>query len=65
MSKSILVIDDDCATTDLLETVLSTNNFKVHTANSGIEGVQAARDIAPDIVVVAHMFSQFLAITLP
>jgi two-component system KDP operon response regulator KdpE len=46
------VIDDDSATTDLLETVLSTNNFKVLTANSGIEGIQAVRDFDPDIVVV-------------
>jgi len=48
----VLIIDDDRETTDLLRIILEPNSFDVSTANSGAEGVMAARLSRPDVIVV-------------
>jgi DNA-binding response OmpR family regulator len=52
LTTSILVVDDDWASTDLLRIILEPKDFKVITANSGREGVEMARSLAPDVMVV-------------
>jgi DNA-binding response OmpR family regulator len=52
LTTSILVVDDDWASTDLLRIILEPKDFKVITANSGREGVEMARSLAPDVMIV-------------
>jgi len=48
----ILVIDDDSATTELLESILSSHEFEIFTANYGPEGIKLAKEVDPDLVIV-------------
>jgi len=52
MLTRVLVVDDDNDTTDLLKIILTPSAFKVITANSGQEGVELARKLSPDVMVV-------------
>jgi two-component system KDP operon response regulator KdpE len=51
-STKILIVDDDSDTTDLLKIILEPNGFKVIVANTGRQGVELARDLDPDVMVV-------------
>lgn len=48
----VLVVDDDRETTDLLRIILEPNIFEVITTTSGEEGIQMARQLEPDIMLV-------------
>ena len=47
-----VVIEDDVDVCNLLEAVLRQAGFEVHTAAGGRAGVQAVRDIGPDVVTL-------------
>jgi two-component system KDP operon response regulator KdpE len=51
----LLVIDDDPAITDMLELVLPPEGFEVFSANSGPEGLAAAQNFKPDIIILDLM----------
>ncbi|HEY0995720.1 MAG TPA: response regulator transcription factor [Gemmatimonadaceae bacterium] len=51
----ILVIDDDAAITSVLRRGLSYEGFTVETAASGSQGLAAARERAPDLVILDVM----------
>lgn len=51
----ILVIDDDPAMTELLKILLEPTSAEIITANSGAEGVDAARMQKPDIAILDLM----------
>jgi two-component system KDP operon response regulator KdpE len=55
MPIKVLVIDDDIAITELLTMLLKTHGFDVITANSGVEGVQLAREKLPGVVLLDLM----------
>lgn len=55
MSIKILVIDDDIAIIELISTLLKTHGFDVITTNSGLEGVQLAREKNPGVVLLDLM----------
>jgi len=48
----ILVIDDDQAMTEMLRLVLEPNSFDVYEAHSGPEGIEATRQLKPEVVVL-------------
>jgi len=48
----VLVIDDDIIFLDLLNTRLSKQGYSVHTANSGEKGLQKAKKLLPDIIIL-------------
>lgn len=48
----MLVIDDDSATTELLRLFLEQELYEVITTKSGQEGIAAARQSDPDIVIL-------------
>lgn len=48
----VLVIDDDPTITTLYQNILPPQGFDVLVANSGPEGVQAARKLQPDVIVL-------------
>jgi DNA-binding NtrC family response regulator len=47
----ILLIDDETAILDTLRILLRREGFDVHTAVGGAQGVQALREVEPDVVV--------------
>src|SRR5262245_22429009 len=51
----VLVVDDEPSITDLLGTALRYMGFEVRTAGTGMAGLEAARDHAPDLVVLDVM----------
>jgi DNA-binding response OmpR family regulator len=51
-STKVLIVDDDSDTTELLKIILEPNDFKVIVANTGKQGVELARGLTPDVMVV-------------
>jgi len=49
---TILVVDDEPVLISLLEKVLSTDGHTVHCATSGQEGIEKARAIIPDLILM-------------
>lgn len=58
MTISILVIDDDTAVTDLLSVLLRSQGFDVTATNSSTEGLQAARNAQPDLIILDLMMPE-------
>ena len=48
----VLVIDDDQETTDMLKLILEPSAFEVVTTNSGSQGIEMARKLNLDVVIV-------------
>lgn len=57
-SETILVIDDDTDILELLNISLASDGFNVLTANNGIEGLQAAKETLPDLILLDVMMPQ-------
>ncbi len=55
MKKRVLVIDDDPSITSLLKRGLSYEGHQVDTAASGREGLNLARELPPDVVILDVM----------
>jgi two-component system, OmpR family, response regulator len=51
----VLVVDDEASITDLLGTALRYMGFDVRTVSTGMAALEAARDQAPDLVVLDVM----------
>jgi DNA-binding response OmpR family regulator len=51
----VLVIDDDQGITDMLRLALPLKGFKVTAANSGREGIEAARQQEPEAIILDLM----------
>jgi DNA-binding response OmpR family regulator len=54
----VLLIDDDVKITDMYKELLTANAFEVLTANSGPEGIEAARQWKPDLIVLDLMMPE-------
>ena len=52
MKKTILVVDDEPDVLTFLKKRLEAHNYKVITANDGIEGLKKARESKPDIILL-------------
>lgn len=52
MQTRVLMIDDDIAMTEMLQVALEAKSFKVETVHTGKEGIEAARRLKPDVVVL-------------
>jgi DNA-binding response OmpR family regulator len=55
MEKKILVIEDDPATSRLVEYSLRHKGYQVTSASNGLEGIRKARDEAPDLIILDIM----------
>lgn len=53
--QSILIVDDEQDILDLISYNLSKEGFKVHTAINGLEAVEMARNVRPDLVILDIM----------
>src|SRR5205085_9698802 len=52
---TVLVVDDDDRLVSSVRRVLAYEGYRVLTATSGIEGLQLARDEAPDLIILDVM----------
>lgn len=48
----VLVIDDDAAMTEMLKVTLEPREFEVMTAHTGEEGIEAAKSLCPDVIIL-------------
>lgn len=51
-ARRILVIDDDCAVTELLSVLLFAHGYFVLTSSGGLDGLNLARCYTPDLVIL-------------
>jgi DNA-binding response OmpR family regulator len=51
----VLVIDDDILVTNTLKDALHRDTFEVFIANSGSEGIELARQVEPEVIVLDLM----------
>lgn len=52
MLTRVLVIDDDTAMTEMLKVTLEPRAFEVVTAHTGEEGIDAAKNLDPDVIIL-------------
>ena len=50
--ETILIIDDDPATTRLLEVLLEREGYKIQTENLSVNAVQTTKDFAPHLIIL-------------
>jgi twitching motility two-component system response regulator PilH len=50
--KTVLIVEDDPASLDIFETILRHGGYQVVSAPTGAEGLEKARELIPDVVVV-------------
>lgn len=55
MGLTALVVDDDPAVRDMLDLVLGLEGFTVVGASDGVEGLEAARELRPDVIILDVM----------
>jgi DNA-binding response OmpR family regulator len=55
MDKKILVIEDDPATSRLVDYSLRHEGYQVTTASNGLEGIRKAHNEAPDLIILDVM----------
>ena len=51
-TATVLIVDDSPTETRILSTTLSKAGYRVETATNGEEGVQAARALRPDVILM-------------
>ena len=49
--KRILIVDDDLSTTESIGSFLSESGYEVKTAANGIEGLEIAKKMDPDLII--------------
>jgi DNA-binding NtrC family response regulator len=50
-TKKILLIDDDESTLESISSYLEESGFKVYTAKNGIAGLEAVKNLNPDLII--------------
>ena len=55
MGKSVLVVDDDVKTVELVKLYLNRDGYRVLTAYNGVEALSLAREKHPDLIVLDLM----------
>jgi CheY-like chemotaxis protein len=53
--KKILIIEDSADMASNIQYVLSNEGYLVFTANTGVQGIEMAKDMAPDLLLVDIM----------
>ncbi len=52
MLTRVLVVDDDVEMTDLIKLILEPTIYEVTSSNSGLEGLELAHKLRPDVVII-------------
>jgi CheY-like chemotaxis protein len=53
--KTILVVDDEVANAEVLSLILEEEGYRVFCAGNGHHGLQRAREVQPDLVILDHL----------
>ncbi len=56
--KKILIVDDDPDIVEAMRMVLEAQNFEVHSAINGTEGLRKIKQVTPDLVILDVMMDQ-------
>lgn len=56
--KSVLIIDDDVLYVKAIQTLLESSGFKVRSASNGRDGIEMAKALQPDLVLLDVMMSE-------
>jgi CheY-like chemotaxis protein len=56
--KKILIVDDDPDIVEAMRMVLEVQNFEVHSAINGTEGLRKVKEINPDLTILDVMMDQ-------
>ncbi len=56
--KKILVVDDDEDFTAAISTLLERNGYAAHSAHSGREGIEQAKKLRPDLILLDVMMAE-------
>ena len=64
MSRKILVVDDDPDIVAVTEARLKLSGYDVHTAVNGLEGLEIARQLKPDLVILDIIMPEMDGFTL-
>lgn len=57
MSRKVLMIDDDPEFVEAISNLLDAKGYDVHTASDGKEGVEKARAVDPDMILLDVMMT--------
>ena len=55
MNQMILIIDDDAVVARFITYRLSKKGYRVHHVDNGIDGIEAVRELSPDLVILDMM----------
>lgn len=55
MPAKLLIVDDDVLFTGMMQDTLPGDLFDVHIAHSGAEGIEATRQLQPDVIMLDLM----------
>ena len=58
LEPKVLIVDDDVDILEFVTLNLSNEGFKVYTASNGLEAIQRATDIAPDLIILDGMMPE-------
>ncbi len=56
--KKILIVDDDPDIVEAMRMVLEAQNYEVHSAINGTEGLRKVKEINPDLIILDVMMDQ-------
>ena len=56
--KSVLIIDDDSLFVKAVQTLLESSGYTVQSASSGRDGIQLAKNMQPDLILLDVMMSE-------
>ncbi len=60
----VLVIDDDVETIELIRIILEPKSFEVYTTHSAKNGLEMAKDINPEVIVVDLLMPEMDGLTI-
>lgn len=58
LEPKVLIVDDDVDILEFVTLNLSNEGFKVYTASNGLEAIQRATDMAPDLIILDVMMPE-------
>jgi DNA-binding response OmpR family regulator len=58
MALKLLIIEDDPLLSEMLDTILTKDGFVVTLASSGLDGLEAARQTSPDVILLDLMLPE-------
>ena len=64
MAATVLIVEDDPTTIDLVRLYLRRDGYRVLTASDGLEGLNVARESRPDLVVLDLMLPKVDGLTV-